>query len=178
MKVSERELSIDFVGCQVDEIDRRVGGRCGGMKLVDFVVSTPEQEYLLVEVKDPSDTVAEAANIEVFKRKLNQGELLLTCVQKARGTYCYLHLMQRDSSKRYFVLLIGDDHPDLKLDKVILASLRDAIDHKWRYEAKELWKLPYLNGILVLGISDWKKYYPEYSIERIVTAPGSEHEHA
>jgi hypothetical protein len=178
MKVSERELSIDFVGCQVDEIDRRAGGRCDGMKFVDFVVSTPENDSLLVELTDPSDTTAPAVGREEFRRKLGKGDLVMECVQKARGTYCYLHLMNRSNDDKCFVLLIGDDHPDLKLDRAIFSTLQDKIVHRSRHEGLEPWKLPYLNGVVVLGISDWKKYYPKFSLERIAAAPGLEPKHA
>lgn len=117
------------------------------MKLVDWVVERAE-DVLLVEVKDY------AARAAAIPHELVSSQL----VPKVRDSYCFLHLMRRDSKPfRYFVLL---ELPK-GLNAALLGRLNDQLAGLLRHEAHEEWKREYIAGAAIMTLEQWNKHFPE-----------------
>ncbi len=161
MKFPEGELEIDFEGAlNVTRLDAKGLSIPSGFKVVDFVVEEPTRR-LLVELKDPSHSNAPRAEQERFAKAMASNELShQELVPKARGSYCYLHLMREDEKDFLLVVFLGLDQ--LAQDRALLLALTDKIKTRLMHEAAEPWKRRYVKDCVVLTETTWAEHmsYP------------------
>ena len=137
------------------------------MKLVDFVVEEPDQT-LLIEVKDPSQSAATVAGKKSFTASmLHDGLINNRLVPKARDSYTFLHLMERDKKRFLFVVLLGLEA--LKNERALLMGFKDRLLGRIRHEAREPWRRYYVDDCVVVTLETWPDHFPDYVVSRTVS---------
>ena len=123
------DLQFNFPhGLDWEELDKQGVKLPEGMKLVDLVIER-EQDLLLVEIKDPSHSRSpEKERKCYFKRLKNNSILTEELTPKARNSYVYLHLMERDCKPFKYVVLIGLEVFKPIEQKALLAGFKDQSD--------------------------------------------------
>lgn len=160
----EGELIFIFLAILVEKLDRQDKPKPEGMCLVDFVIEETDKIFL-IEIKDPCRRKAPESNKKAFLKQLKQKTLInKSLVPKARDSYTYLHLMERDNKPFFFVVVLGLDH--LKFDEALLLTFQDRLRERIRKEAAEPWKRKYIKDCIVVTTENWPKYFPEYGIAR------------
>ena len=136
-----------------------------GMKFVDLVLHQ-ESRTLLLEIKDPAHPNAPAAERQRFAAALSTDELISqTLTPKARDSYTFLHLMQRDDRPMLFVVLLGADRElvaPAELDGFRLRLLRRLLR-----EADEPWRRPYVTDCIVATPETWPRHFPDLALRRL-----------
>jgi len=160
----------DFDGTQlVNKLDEQGHASPVGMRLVDFVIEE-EERVLIVEVKDVSANQI-PAHLKESKRKQEIKKFKLSelihkeLVPKARDSYCYLHLMERDAKPFDFVFLTTID--SLGIDKELLINFNDRLKARLRKEADEEWKRRYVRNCAVLTVETWNSQFSACHVERV-----------
>lgn len=175
MKMREGEFEFDFSAAKsVEKLDDPKRRRPQGMQLVDFVL---EEEGCLVmlEIKDPScktmgSNPAAKAHLEKeraeFVKKVQKDTLITDeLTPKARDSYTYLHLMQRDSKPIRYAFLLGADK--LLLDPALLLGFKDRLLTRLRQECDQPWARCYVVDCMVLTEQTWGKAFPKYPLTRV-----------
>jgi hypothetical protein len=173
--MKEGELDFDFTAAKsAEKLDDPLKKKPEGMMLVDFVVEE-ENRLIMIEIKDPSakakgsDQNAENAlqqNRIGYIRDLQNDTLIAEkLTPKARDSYCYLHLMHRDTKPILYVFLLGVDN--LPIDQHLLLSVKDRLLSKLEKEADQPWKRRYVSDCLVLTEQTWSSTFPEYPLIRV-----------
>ena len=172
----EGELDFDFATAKrVDKLDDKGKRLPEGMMFVDFVLEEDDQ-LIMLEIKDPSskpkgsDFKAEVAiqkQRDKFIIELRKDDWIAQkLTPKARGSYTYLHLMERDVKPIIYVLLIGSVNLSL-LDPALLAAFKDRLLIRLRQEADKPWVRQYVVDCLVLTEKTWPLAFPQYALTRI-----------
>lgn len=163
---SEGALSFSFPGAiSVERLDDL---KLQGMKLVDFVIEE-DRRALLIEIKDPfpdviPDYLLNSKKEEEIK-KLQTNELINEhLVPKARDSYCYLHLMNRDDKPFYFIFLTGAER--LGINKELLLNFRDRLHARLRKETDKEWNRQYVRNCVVLTEDGWNETLNPYKVVR------------
>ena len=106
----EGELQFEFSGAtSVERLDVQGQPRPQGMALVDFVVEE-HSRTLLIEIKDPSQQPVPDTERRRFIRAMQHQTLIHEeLVPKARDSYTFLHLMERDTQPFVYVVVLGLD---------------------------------------------------------------------
>lgn len=164
-RVQEGELQFEFLGAiSVERLDVRGLPRPQGMALVDFVVEESSRT-LLVEIKDPSQQPAPERERQRFTRAMQHQTLIYEeLVPKARDSYTFLHLMERDSQPFVYVVVLGLDR--LAVDPVLLSSFKDRLLQRLRHEAQDPWQRHYITDCAVVIPATWSTHFPEYALSR------------
>lgn len=137
------------------------------MSFVDLVIER-EDDILLVEIKDPSNTNSRPIEQKKFFKKLLDNSILAhELTPKARGSYSFLHLMMRDKKPLKFVFLVGLDAFDPEQQKAVLFGFKDRLLANIYCEAYEAWKLKYIDDCAVLSVENWNVRFPEWPIVRL-----------
>jgi len=168
MLVQEGELVFDFSAISVEKLDQQGVSKPEGMSFVDLVVEESDKIFL-IEVKDPSQQGTPEENREKFLKDLEQDDLInRKLVPKARDSYTYLHLMERDNKPFIFVLLLGLDALELErdIDEALLLPFQERLLKRIRKEAAKPWKRKYIKDCIVVTTEKWPKYFPNYTIVR------------
>lgn len=154
MIFKEGELEIDFTGAlSVLKLDDKGYSIPTGFKVVDFVVEEPKRR-LLVELKDPSHSKATTKERKEFAKRLASDQLSHEqLVPKARGSYCFLHLMEQDDKEMVLVVLLAVEQ--LNHDPALLIALTEKIRKRLLHEATEPWKRRYIKNCIVLTEATW-----------------------
>lgn len=140
------------------------------MKFVDFVIER-ENDFLLVEVKDPSNGKCLPRAREEYYKKLKDNTILTQeLTPKARDTYTYLHLMERDIKPFKYIVLIGVDSFDSDRQLALLGNFKDRLLADIRLESYEPWKRKHISDCAVLSVAAWNKKFPNWQITRLSTA--------
>ena len=165
------ELQFNFPHeLQWEELDKQGVKLPVGMKLVDLVIER-EQDLLLVEIKDPSHTRSpEKERKRYFKQLSDNTVLTQELTPKARDSYVYLHLMERDNKPFKYVVLIGLDIFKPTLQKAILAGFKNRLLSNIRCEADEAWKRKHIDDCIVLSVAGWNQNFPNWPVTRIKSA--------
>jgi hypothetical protein len=168
MTLAERDLLFDFAGVEsVLKLDAQ-GVRQEapqGMKLVDFAVREANR-ILLIEVKDPCDSLGLPEDARHYARKLRYRSLVREeLVPKCRDTYSYLHLMDVADLPIWFVLVLGVDEVQ-GVGLAELGALQDLLYHCLRCETPTPWARRYVEGAVVVSPLNWGEYFP-YTVTRI-----------
>lgn len=136
------------------------------MKLVDIVIER-ENDVLLVEIKDPSNGRSPDAARAAYAKKLKDNSLLKhELVPKVRGSYLFLHLLERDNKPFKYVVLLGLDAFDQAMQVGILSGFRDRLAENVQNEGPG-WKKKYIQDCVVLSVEMWNKTFSDWPIERI-----------
>ena len=161
----EGDLEFDFSGSQhAERFDKRGVPRPHGMSLVDFVVEESER-ILLIEVKDPSDPNATGTVRQSWTKKLRKKPLINeSLVPKCRGSYAYLHLMERDSRPMLFIACLGLSK--VKHDPALLVAFKERLLSRLRKEADRPWKRHYVYDCIVVTDANWSKHL-RYRLSRL-----------
>lgn len=135
-----------------------------GVRPVDFVLEG-QDELILMEVKDPSASKAPAGNQKKFVEKMQSKELTHEeLVPKARSSYGYLHLMERDTKPMRYVVVIGAEK--LSIQPALLMNLTDRLRKRLAHEADTAWKRRYIDNCAVVAATDLGKALPGCSAKR------------
>lgn len=140
------------------------------LNLVDIVIER-EHDVLLVEVKDPSHVRVPENNRTCYAKSLRDNTVLKQeLVPKVRGSYLYLHLMERDDKPFKYVVLLGLDAFDVQIQAGILSGFKDRLVENVQNEGP-CWKKKYIEDCVVLSVELWNKRFADWPIERISRRP-------
>ena len=153
-----------------DELDKQGVKLPVQMKFVDLVIER-EKDILLVEVKDPSNKrTPEDERAKYFKKLSDNSILTQELTPKARGSYTFLHLMERDTKPFKYVVLIGLDAYDPIQQKALLTGFKDRLLADIRCETDTPWRRRHIADCLVVSVDIWNKSFPDWPVARIAVA--------
>ncbi len=136
------------------------------MKFVDLVIER-EHDILLVEIKDPSHSKSPDEQRNSYLKRLRDNSVLTDeLTPKARDSYLYLHLMERDGKPFKYVVLLGLDAFDPNIQKAVMTGFKDRLMADIRQESFEAWKRKHITDCVVLSIESWNKVFPDWSVHR------------
>lgn len=147
------------------------------MKLVDIVIER-ESDVLLVEVKDPSVSKSlakdpsaskslDAERERYYKRLSNNSVLTEELTPKARDSYTFLHLMERDGKLFKYIVLLGLEAFDAQRQKGLLSGFKDRLLADIRFEAYEPWKRKHIEDCVVMSVEGWNQHFPDWPVARV-----------
>jgi hypothetical protein len=149
-----------------DELDKQGVKLPVNMKLVDLVIER-ETDVLLVEIKDPSNSKSHDKERNSYLRRLSNNCILTQeLTPKARDSYSFLHLMERDNKPFKYVVLLGLDAFDDAMQKAVLFGFKDRLLADIRCEAYEAWKRKYIADCVVLSVETWNESFPKWPVVR------------
>jgi hypothetical protein len=152
-----------------DELDKQGVRLPLNMKFVDLVIER-DTDVLLIEIKDPSHSKCDNKNRNKFhKRLLNNSILTQDLTPKARDSYAFLHLMERDGKPFKYIVLIGLDAFDPSQQKAVLAGFKDRLMADIRCEAYEAWKRKHIADCAVFSVETWNQHFPKWPVTRLST---------
>lgn len=166
--MQEGRFDFDFTAAiSVERLDEQIPGRRQpqGMQLVDFVVEELDR-WLLIEVKDPGNPQAQRIASEQMLKQLREYTLINEIlVPKARDSYTFLHLMERDSKPFIFVFFLGLGN--LEFEHALLLELQERLMGRLMHEAAMPWKRRYISACVVVTEEIWLKHFPNYQLSEI-----------
>lgn len=155
-----------------DELDKQGVKLPVRMKFVDLVIER-DADVLLVEIKDPSHSKSpDKERNNYFKRLSDNSVLTQELTPKARDSYSFLHLMERDGKPFKYIVLIGLDAFDSSQQKAVLSCFKDRLMADIRNEAYEPWKRKHIADCVVLSVETWNQKFPKWPVIRKVAATG------
>lgn len=161
------ELLFDFP----DELNRSELDKQGvklpvRMKFVDLVIER-DQDILLVEIKDPSHSRSQDKERNAYLKRLTDNSILTQeLTPKARDSYLYLHLMERDSKPFKYVVLLGLEAFDPDRQKALMFGFKDRLLADIREESFEAWKRKHIADCVVLSVESWNQAFPDWPLRR------------
>ena len=161
------ELLFNFPdGLSWSELDKQGVKLPVRMKFVDLVIER-DTDILLVEIKDPSHSRSPDKERNTYLKRLSDNSILTQeLTPKARDSYLYLHLMERDGKPFKYVVLLGLDAFDPEHQKAIMFGFKDRLLADIREESFEAWKRKHIADCLVLSVESWNKYFPNWPLRR------------
>jgi hypothetical protein len=161
------ELLFNFPdGLTWSELDKQGVKLPVKMKFVDLVIER-ERDILLVEIKDPSHSRSlDKDRNSYLKRLANNSVLTEELTPKARDSYLYLHLMERDHKPFKYVVLLGLDAFDPDRQKAVMFGFKDRLLADIREESFEAWKRKHIADCVVLSVESWNQYFPDWPLRR------------
>ena len=161
------ELLFNFPdGLSWSELDKQGVKLPVRMKFVDLVIER-DADILLVEIKDPSHSRSPDKERNTYLKRLSDNSILTQeLTPKARDSYLYLHLMERDGKPFKYVVLLGLDAFDPEHQKAIMFGFKDRLLADIREESFEAWKRKHIADCLVLSVESWNKYFPDWPLRR------------
>ncbi len=149
------------------ELDRQGVKLPMHMKFVDLVIER-EQDILLVEIKDPSHSRSRDKERNAYLKRLADNSLLSQeLTPKARDSYLYLHLMERDHKPLTYVVLLGLDAFDPNVQKAVMTGFKDRLLASIREESFEAWRRKHIADCVVLSVESWNQRFPDWPLNRI-----------
>lgn len=161
------ELLFDFPnGLSWSQLDKQGVKLPVRMKFVDLVIERDE-DILLVEIKDPSHSHSPDKERNAYLKRLTNNSVLTDeLTPKARDSYLYLHLMERDRKPFKYVVLLGLDAFDPDRQKALMFGFKDRLLADLRQESFEAWKRKHIADCVVLSVESWNQTFPEWSLRR------------
>ena len=161
------ELLFNFPdGLSWSELDKQGVKLPVRMKFVDLVIER-DTDILLVEIKDPSHSRSPDNERNTYLKRLSDNSILTQeLTPKARDSYLYLHLMERDGKPFKYVVLLGLDAFDPEHQKAIMFGFKDRLLADIRQESFEAWKRKHIADCLVLSVESWNKTFPDWPLRR------------
>lgn len=157
-----------------DELDRQGVKLPVQMKFVDLVIERDE-DILLVEIKDPSNKkVPDAERASYFKRLSDRSILTQELTPKARSSYTFLHLMERDAKPFKYVVLLGLDAFDPADQRALLTGFKDRLLADIRCETDTPWRRQHIADCVVLSVDIWNKTFADWPVTRVSAAAANE----
>lgn len=153
-----------------DELDKQGVKLPVQMKFVDLVIER-ENDILLVEIKDPSNKRTPAdERARYFKRLSDNSILTEELTPKARSSYTFLHLMERDTKPFKYVVLIGLDAYDPVQQKALLTGFKDRLLADIRCETDTPWRRQHIADCVVVSVDIWNETFADWPVARIAEA--------
>ena len=153
-----------------DELDKQGVKLPVRMKFVDLVIER-DADVLLVEIKDPSHSKSPDKEQNSYLKRLSDNSVLTQeLTPKARDSYSFLHLMERDGKPFKYIVLIGLDAFDPSQQKAVLAGFKDRLMADIRCEAYEAWKRKHIADCAVLSVETWNQNFPKWPVTRLAAA--------
>ncbi|MGH1361658.1 MAG: hypothetical protein ACRBC3_23090 [Burkholderiaceae bacterium] len=150
-----------------DELDKQGVKLPVNMKFVDLIIER-DSDVLLVEIKDPSHSKSpDKERNSYLKRLLDNSVLTQELTPKARDSYSFLHLMERDGKPFKYIVLVGLDAFDPSQQKAVLAGFKDRLMADIRCEAYEAWKRKHIADCAVLSVETWNENFPKWPVTRL-----------
>ena len=161
------ELLFNFPdGLSWSELDKQGVKLPVRMKFVDLVIER-DTDILLVEIKDPSHSRSPDKERNTYLKRLSDNSILTQeLTPKARDSYLYMHLIERDLKPFKYVVLLGLDAFDPEHQKAIMFGFKDRLLADIREESFEAWKRKHIADCMVLSVESWNKYFPDWSLRR------------
>lgn len=161
------ELLFNFPdGLNWSELDKQGVKLPVRMKFVDLVIER-ENDILLVEIKDPSHSRSKDKERNAYLKRLRDNSVLTQeLTPKARDSYLYLHLMERDSKPFKYVVLLGLDAFDPVIQKAVMTGFKDRLQADVREESFEAWKRKHIADCVVLSVQSWNQVFPNWPLRR------------
>ena len=162
----EKQLQFHFPDeLFVDVLDKQGVQLPVGMALVDFVIMEEHQTFL-VEIKDPSNSRAQAKERAKYIKRLQNDSLITEeLTPKARDSYTFLHLMEKDSKPFVYVVLVGLDA--YRNEEALLLGFKDRLLKRIFCETELPWKRKYIQDCIVVSIEQWNKRFQNWSVSRL-----------
>lgn len=151
-------------GLNKEELDKQGVKLPVQMKLVDLVIER-ENDILLIEIKDPSHSRSQDRNNYIERLKDNS-ILTKELTPKARDSYLYLHLMERDNKPFKYIVLLGLDAFDSEHQKALMSNFKDRLLKDIRNESFEAWKRKHIDDCIVLSLESWNQTFPDWHLRR------------
>lgn len=149
------------------ELDKQGVKMPVNMKFVDLVIER-DADVLLVEIKDPSHSRSPDNERKRYYKRLSDNSVLTQeLTPKARDSYLFLHLMERDAKPFKYIVLLGLDAFDPQMQKALLTGFKDRLLADIRCEAYEAWKRIHISDCAVFSVSSWNKRFPDWPILRV-----------
>ena len=137
------------------------------MKFVDLIIER-ESDLLLVEVKDPSHADSPLKEQQKYLKRLKDNSILTQeLTPKARDSYTFMHLMNRDSKPIKYIVLLGMDAFEADTQKGVLFGFKDRLLTDIRCEASTPWKREHIKDCIVLSVEGWNQYFSQWPLRRI-----------
>ena len=153
-----------------EELDKQGVKLPEHMKFVDLVIER-NADVLLVEIKDPSHSKSPDKERNSYLKRLSDNTVLTQeLTPKARDSYSFLHLMEKDGKPFKYIVLIGLDAFDSSQQKAVLAGFKDRLMANIRCEAYEAWKRKHIADCAVLSVETWNENFPSWPVTRFVAA--------
>jgi hypothetical protein len=164
----ESELNFLFPeSLKWEELDEQGVPLPKGLALVDLVIERDE-DILIVEIKDPSDTKAKEKQQKHYIKRLKEGSVITEeLTPKARDSYTFLHLMERDNKDIKYIVILGLDAFDDTVQKAVLSNFKDRLLGQIRKEAVMPWKRQYIKDCAVMTIETWNNTFSDWQITRV-----------
>jgi hypothetical protein len=161
------ELLFNFPdGLSWSELDKQGVKLPMRMKFVDLVIER-DRDILLVEIKDPSHSRSPDKERNTYLKRLSDNSVLTQeLTPKARDSYLYLHLMERDGKPFKYVVLLGLDAFDPDRQKAIMFGFKDRLLTDIREESFEAWKRKHIADCVVLSVESWNRHFPDWPLRR------------
>ncbi len=161
------ELLFDFPDdVKWSELDKQGVKLPVRMKFVDLVIER-ELDILLVEIKDPSHSQSRDKDRNAYLKRLSDNSVLTQeLTPKARDSYIYLHLMERDGKPFKYVVLLGLEAFDPDRQKALMSGFKDRLLADIREESFEAWKRKHIADCVVLSVESWNKNFPDWPLRR------------
>jgi hypothetical protein len=161
------ELIFNFPnGVIWSELDRQGVKLPVNMKFVDLVIER-DLDILLVEIKDPSHSRSQDKQRNGYLKGLKDNSILTQeLTPKARDSYLYLHLMERDRKPLKYIVLLALDAFDPETQKGVLSGFKDRLFDDIRNESFEAWKRKHITDCAVLSVESWNQKFPEWPVRR------------
>jgi hypothetical protein len=175
MKVYKAEKSAELLfefpdEVKWEELDKQGVKLPVRMKFVDLAIER-ENDVLLIEIKDPSNSKSPDKERDSYLKRLTDNSLLTQeLTPKARDSYSFLHLMERDNKPFKYIVLIGLDAFDPAQQKAVLAGFKDRLMADIRCEAYEAWKRKHIADCAVLSVETWNQNFPQWPVTRQAAA--------
>ena len=172
MKLYKAEISADLEfsfpdELQWEELDRQGVRLPKGMSFVDLIIER-EKDFLLIEIKDPSNSSAPEKERQKYLAKLSNNELINNeLTPKIRDSYTYMHLMERDTKPIIYIVLLGLDAFDDVLQKGILTNFKDRLLQNICNECEQPWKRDYVKDCVVMSVDIWNRTFQDWTIQRL-----------
>ncbi|MBA5607371.1 hypothetical protein H3H36_18605 [Duganella sp. FT3S] len=153
-------------GLNLNKLDKQGVKLPVRMKFVDLVIERA-QDILLVEIKDPSHSRSPDKERNTYLKRLADNSILTQdLTPKARDSYLYLHLMERDNKPFKYVVLLGLDAFDPNIQKAVMSGFKDRLLADIREESFEAWKRKHIADCVVLSVDSWNQRFPEWPLRR------------
>lgn len=170
---AEPKADLEFLfpdGLIWEELDRQGVKLPVQMKFVDLVIER-DYDILLVEIKDPSHKRTPAGEREKYFKRLSDNSILSQeLTPKARSSYTFLHLMERDAKPFKYVVLLGLDAFDQVQQRALLTSFKDRLLADIRCETDTPWRRQHIADCIVLSVDIWNKTFADWPVTRVPAA--------
>jgi hypothetical protein len=172
VEIDERDLIFSFdsplkVERFDDERTHGMGHLQASMKRVDFIVTFPQQTWL-IEVKDPENRTIPphraAAQRQRFRRRMYRGSLYSReLAPKLKDTLVYLTLAQRAPANEIrYVVLLGL----ARLDAAMLLTAQDKLRRLCFLPGPFQRDWPSRFAVMVFDIESWNRNLTPHSVRR------------